>query len=258
MASATFLPAASLTVSLDDLVEALTELIEQFKSNRDLDDGIEYFTAENNKELANVFRSISRVAPSSASKPHPWPLLTKIEVCHQNDLLDAGLLLGDTPGIDDINRAVVDGTKRYIRKAGTVFVFTKFERGAINETLDANLMECISLGKMHDIRLIVTNVDGRKLKADERDELDADDLSMLEEAEALHAKLQAAEAKLLEERNNAKRSKDWALFGELDDQLEQLPIKIEVAAAKVAQTVVEINCKGFSNEVKDKLRKLAR
>ena len=223
-----------------DTIETLTGLIEQFKKNRKLRDGVECFTAESNKELAEVFRTVSRVAPSAARKPHPWPILIKIGVCHENDLLDAGLVIGDTPGIDDINQMVVQGTKHYLQKAGTVLVFTKFERGAINETLDANLLQCIGLGKTHDIRLIVTNIDGRKLKDEERGELDFADLAQLEEPEAVLKKLQMELAKVTEERDDAKRQRRWELFGELDDRLDQMPIKVEVAAAKVKQVRISV------------------
>lgn len=155
-------------------------------------------------------------------------------------------------------QAVVDGTRRYIKKAGTVLVFTKFQRGAINGTLDANLTECIALGKTQNIQLIVTNVDGRTLKPDEREELDGYDLSMLKDAEDLHMSLKAKEAKIIEEKDDARRSKKWEMYGELEDSLEEISIKIEVAAAKVSQTIVEIKCRGFEREVKDKLRKLDR
>lgn len=243
---------------LGPVIKEVTDLIEEFKDSRHLQDGTEYFAAESSRELANVFRTISRVPPSSAGKPHPWPILTKVEVRHENDLLDAGLVIGDTPGVDDINQAVVDGTKRYIKKAGTVLVFTKFERGAINETLDANLTECIALGKTHNIRLIVTNVDGRKLKPDEREELDQEDLLKLEEAEALLNKLETAATKMKEEGQKAMRTNQWALFGELHGKIEQTTLKIAVAAARVDQAIVQIKCRGFAKEVKDKLRKLDR
>lgn len=106
----------NIQTDLEDTIEDLTELIEEFKATRNLVDETEHFTAENDKELGNVFREISRVAHSSTGKPHPWPILTKIEVCHENDLLNAGLLIGDTPGIDDINQASTESIPHLMSK----------------------------------------------------------------------------------------------------------------------------------------------
>ena len=52
---------------LEDVVCDLTAFIEAFKDTRNLEDGVEYHTAETNEELAEVFKLVSR-APAIKDK----------------------------------------------------------------------------------------------------------------------------------------------------------------------------------------------
>ena len=241
---------------VDDTIEYLTKLIEDFKRTRKLQDNVEYHDAESNKELAEIFRRISRVSLLSAGQPHPWPILTKVGIRHDNMLLNAGITIGDTPGVDDINQSVVDATREYVKKAGIVLVFTKFERGAINEMLDSNLTECIALGKTHGIHLIVTNIDGRKVTDAEREELRDTDRAQLEEAEGLVRKLREEKKFLKQGSATARKNKDLEEWQEFEDRLSEIPIKIAIAEANVEQAMVEIKCRMMASQVKNKLRKL--
>ena len=248
---------STLETDADETIQHLTSLIEEFKSTRKLKDCVEYHDAENCKELGNIFKTVSRVPRGVPSSPYPWPILSKVGIHHENDLLNAGVVIGDTPGVDDNDQSMVQATKRYIKKAGTVLVFTKFDRGATSDVLDAHLTECIGLGKLNDVRLIVTNIDGKKIKEDKYDDLNWEDRNRLAEARNLTRQLKETEAKIHIDKLEARKERDWDRLDLLETQLDELPQKIAFAEAKEEQVAVDIKCReDFEKQVKGKLQKL--
>ena len=249
------------------MVKKLKDHIETFKKSRNLIDGVETYDAESIQELSNVFRLVSKVPKATGlrpAKPHPYPIITKIQIQQDNTLLNAGVILADTPGVTDSNQAVVDATSNYLRKAGTVLVFESFKRIADSETLDANLRECIRLGKIHDTHLVVTMIDnGQTIKAEDRVELAEEDRERLESAEQVVLKLKTEEkdlkqAKVATLNESISTSAGYEELRKLESALEKMPIKVALAEAKVGQVAIEIRTREVANELKGKLRKLER
>lgn len=244
-------------VEEEKVVKELTVLIEEFKASKNLVDCYEYYDAENVKELAEIFRKVSRV-PKTSSGPHPWPIISKIQIQQDNDLLNAGVVLGDTPGIGDSNQSVVDATSKYIRKAGTVLVFESFKRIAESETLDANLRNCIRLGKRDNTHLIVTMIDGQKMKPEDRDELSEADRRRLKAAEDVVEHLKEQGKSIKQNKSIALEAGDYEQLRKLERDIEDLPVKIAMAEARVNQVIIEIRTRDVANELRGKLRKLDR
>ncbi len=234
----------------DKTIDQLVYLISGVKESRKLEDGIEYYDAEDTKELADVFKQVSRVAGRSKSS-HPWPIIRKIDIYQDQALLNAGVVLADTPGIGDSNQAVVKATKDYNKRAGTILVFHNYKRIASNPTLDTNLKELILLGKMNGICLVVTGIDNlAKMNESEREELADDDKEALEQAELVLATLEA--------RCSAVQK---AVFGgdfKLMDEFRDLPKKVAAASSKVAQFVIQLKTQQIARELKDRLRRISR
>ena len=242
------------------VVKELKKLIEDFKKTRELEDDIEYYQAENDSELANIFRQVSRVPKHAgkAARPHPWPIIPKVQVQQDKDLLNAGLVLADTPGVTDTNRTVVDATTNYLKKAGTVLVFENIKRIDQSPTLDGNLRECIRLGKIRDTHLIVTNIDEiSKL------ELSQEDRDLLNSAEVFMAQLKAEEKTLKQDKaaaldqdnpTAAQREQERAI----NSCLEAMPVRIALTEAKIRQITIEIRNRDVLEELRGKFRDLDR
>ncbi|KAK3719647.1 hypothetical protein LTR37_004184 [Vermiconidia calcicola] len=240
----------------DEVVKELKGYIITFKKTRPLKDGIEYHEAENYKELADRFRLVSRppkVARGQTQKPH----LDK-------DLLNAGLELADTPGVNDSNQAVVDATTNQLRRSGTILVFASIKRIAENDSLDANLRECIRLGKMRDTFLIVTMIDNlQEMKDEDRADLSEDDRYALEKAEQTVSELMVRERTLKQNKAAAFKKSiatpvEFEELKKLEEDLDEMPQLIARAEASVKQVTIEIRTAEVAEELKGKFRKLER
>lgn len=242
---------------IDDVVEDLTDLIEAFKSTRNLQDNVEYRSAETHGELAEIFKLVSRApAATRSQKPHPWPLIVKVQILQDKDILNAGVVLADCPGITDTNRGVVDSTMNYLKQAGTILIFEKIERITENPALEANIRACLRLGKRSNIHLVVTKIDlKQRVKPEDRGDLLLRDRRMLEEAEGVVEELKRRKAMLTQNKANASGEEREAILTELH---EAMPKKLALAESRIDQVNIEIRNKDVAERLKGKIRQLER
>ncbi|KAK5137105.1 hypothetical protein LTR08_001114 [Meristemomyces frigidus] len=238
------------------VVELLHEYIEIFLKTRNINDGYESFTAETETELNDVFKKVSR--PSKARdgmrrQPSPWPLITKVQICQSNKLLNADVILADTAGVTDTNQTVVQNTQRYLKQASTVLIFSGHKRIEKDPLVDQHLRQCIQLGKINNLALVVTMIDTKELYKDtEKEDLPPAEKALLDQAEGRVAAAQAEEVKLIGERDEAS-DKD---FRAIQTRLNYLQSEIALAANAVKQIAVQIRCREIREKMKGRLGKL--
>ena len=239
--------------------EEILHHIQQFLEARNLRNNQEFYECIDERQLNDVFKKVSRPfrTRGNANKtPTPWPLVSKVRVRQDLDLLKSGLVLGDTPGINDTNLTVVENTTNYLKDADSILVFASIKRVSKDTALDQALRDCIVLGKMQSICLVITMIDSKEpFSSYERDGLDQSDLDALEAKEegiaAVNFQIRDVEALKRMETNNDR-------FRALDVQLEALARKVLVANAELKQLVVEIHCNAVRASLKDKLKKLTK
>ncbi|KAK5172650.1 uncharacterized protein LTR77_002770 [Saxophila tyrrhenica] len=204
--------------------------------------GTEYHPAHNVKELAAALRQVSRVATNADSRPHPWPIIKLVGIHTENALLDVGIVLADTPGVDDKNQTVVGATKNYLKIAGHVIVVEEFSRVNTKQTLNANLKEALQRVEPHNICLVITGIDKLgDMGETEREELADDDKEQIKQAE------EAVE--LLNTQVSAAQS---------TAELLHLQQKMALAENKVTQAVIAVRTRAAARELRDRLRKIER
>jgi hypothetical protein len=239
------------------VIADLNKRIRKFKASRELEDDVETLTAENNKELLEIYKSVSRGSDSKRNrKPHPWPIVLDVKVHLDHRLLNSGVVIADTPGMNDTNSAVVDATTTYIENAGTVLVFENFKRIKQSKTLTANLRKLIELKKTQNIYLIVTGIDvATELKDVERDDFEEEEMKTLEQAEAAVGDLERHKTDLRQRRRVLEAE------GKADDissQLEKMPDRIALAEAKVSQLIIQHKTRMAESQLKGMLRSVGR
>jgi hypothetical protein len=168
---------------VDEIVKELLEFVLASPNFETVQDSKQEFSAQNEDELNGVFQKISppaRLGDDGPREPSLWPLICKIVVHQDVDLLNAGIVLADLPGVVDTNRTVVQTTKSYLKHPGTIFVFAEASRISTNAELEPSLTECIALGKMDVMYLIVTKTDQKsRLKDIEKRSLSEEDKKSL-------------------------------------------------------------------------------
>ena len=245
----------------DPIQETTTELLDSVLDclhRKDLIESIESFTAETEAELNTLFSRISGPSVSTSEDgrrtPALWPLILDVTVHQDRDLLKAGVVLADMPGITDTDRSIVQASKSYLKRAGTILVFAHPSRIVQNPELEANLRECIGLGKIANIRLLVTAIDQKSLfKDSEKAKLSPDDQGALREAEESVQKIKADVKAVAKEKVIAK---DIDQFRALDERLQSLELEEILAGRRVKQTSVEIRNRMIERDMRGKLRDL--
>lgn len=243
-----------------DVAQELSSLVDKLLDAQDIKaNGMtKEYPAEHESELTNIFQKISG-PPSFASgggkKSSLWPLIIKVEVHHDKDMLNAGVVLGDAPGVTDTNRTVVQNTKSYLKNAGTILVFATPSRIEKNPELEANLRACIRLGKMHQTYLVITMIDNKTtIKDAERPNFPQEDQDALEDAELYVERIkQDSERTTLAK----KRANDLEEFKMLDDHQRELEVLEKLASMKVKQTAIEIRNRLILRSLKNKFRELS-
>ncbi|KAK3672888.1 hypothetical protein LTR78_007241 [Recurvomyces mirabilis] len=152
------------------------------------------FPAQDDAILLKLYqrltKSMAEVTATFASR-HPWPLVQKITVRKQADVLQAGIILADLPGIVDRAISVVRSAMDYLKHASFGLVFTKALRADADDVLDDNLRACIALDLINLVYLVVTKIgELSPFSAAEWPRLEPADLARLEGAEALRESLQ--------------------------------------------------------------------
>ena len=118
----------------EDIMGRIVDLMDE----RDLCDEQETYECVDERELNQVFKKISRPVRSRGNKnktPSPWPLVSKVKVRQDLDLLRSGLVLADTPGINDTNLTVVENTTNYLKDADSILIFASIKRISDNKAL---------------------------------------------------------------------------------------------------------------------------
>jgi hypothetical protein len=208
-------------------------------------------------ELYALFKRLSRPSKiRGQNQPSPWPILQKIVIHRSVPILDAGVVLADTPGVNDTNLTVVSNTKRYLSNAGTILVFLSYDRIQQNPELNHLLSECIALGKMHRVRLVVTKIDNMKeLTDDDKSELGEIEKGVVDAADNA-VRLIIANVKETEAAKREAKNRDNDRFAELDDKLTQLLIQKARAIAIQRQVGIEIQCQAIKTVLASRLKEL--
>jgi GTPase Era involved in 16S rRNA processing len=245
----------------DHVKQEVYKCIINVKQSRNLDQGIEYFEAQNAKELAEVFRQVSGVAKSANTRSkasHPWPIIRKVEVRLDHALLDAGLVIADTPGITDSNQVVVNTTTNYIKMAGTILLFESIKRLSHSATLDSNLRELIRLGKVRETIIVVTGIDHLTVADENREELSGLHRDALEEAEVMVIDLKKKEKETQDAlfSSSMQSTAGTPEFQKLMKDFQDMPKNVALAEARLSQVMMEIKIALALADLDDKLKKL--
>ncbi|KAK4580321.1 hypothetical protein LTR86_000524 [Recurvomyces mirabilis] len=240
----------------DSIAADLMEMISSFLKTRSLQDGREIHAAQDENSLAKTVKDIARPSKGrSGSGVSPWPLVEKIEIRLEHKLLGKGVIIADLAGISDTSATVVESTRKYISNAGAIYVFATHKRIESDAVLDAQLRECVGLGKSGDVVLVVTHIDSHPIYAEaERDDLPASDLSLLKKAELKLRNLQAEDKQLQREKKKASGSRK----SEINDRLDTLQEDLASAKARVRQVCIEIRCRQIKTEMSSRLQRLER
>lgn len=229
--------------------------VEEFLESREhYHNGEERYDLNSQSALQDIFKRVCR--PPRARGPKvkegaPWPIIRKV-VVHQNiQVLNAGVVLADTPGFNDLNLAVVRNTTRYLKNAGTILIFLTYRRIDQNSPLDQLLRECMALGKTNQIRLVVTLID--EMNPLDSEDLDAEERACLERAETKHKRV-LSDIKETEAAKKQAKGIDSDRFVEMDSRLEKLQLLKVKAAAAVKQTTIEIRCRDMQNTLKGRIQ----
>lgn len=243
-----------------DVVDELMNYVHDFLEQRDLKENHEIFTAENEAELNEIFKLVSRPSRSKSGsdrgpQPSPWPLITKVQIRYDNHLLNTGVVLADTAGVTDSNTSVVSNTMQYIKRAGTVLIFASHKRIDKDPQVDRHLRECIQQGKMRNLILVVTQIDNKQVyKGMEKEDLPLAERALLDQAESHITALKVEETNLAK----AKKGASDQEFRTIQDRLEQLELQKAAAQTALAQLSVEIRCRDIKEKLTGRLRKLEK
>lgn len=188
----------------------------------------------------------------------------KIQIRLHNELLNSGLVIGDTPGMTDGNQDVVNATTNYLDRASVVLLVEEKKRLTANKTLDQNLRECLWRGKQGDnIRLVLTAIDKTesKISNSKRSELSREDIRALNDAEAIVSQLESRASDLAREKNDLMMTQgtvDFNEFRRIEKELSDMPIRLKHAQAHVKQVAIAISIRETELDVKEKLRNFGR
>lgn len=232
-------------------------MIGAFVEGLDVIKGCSMITAQTNIELDEGLRRFSRPSKSidGETRPSPWPLISKAEIYLDQPVVNAGVVLGDTPGVSDSNQSVVEAARRYVNGAGLVPIFAPVKRILGDDGLDSTIVECARLGNVHNIYLVCTMIDQKSaISAIDRQDLATSDLALLEAAERNVAKLETdiKHARIKQEKAND------AEYRAISNQLEELHRQKAAATAGIDQIAVEIRNRDLATKLAPKLRQLTR
>ncbi|KXT13068.1 hypothetical protein AC579_4911 [Pseudocercospora musae] len=127
-------------------------------ADRVVENEIEVVGASSISRLKEIYEGLSR-PPKSLAGRHPWPLIRRLQVHLDNDFLNLGVTVADTPGLDDTNQTVVDATENYVHRAGTVLGVAPISRCAQSSDIRDHLRLANSAGKMRSTQLVLTKID---------------------------------------------------------------------------------------------------
>ncbi|SMY21615.1 unnamed protein product [Zymoseptoria tritici ST99CH_1A5] len=244
----------------DEVCGDLIDLVHQFLELRDAcDDEKEVYDIQDENELHRILKQVSRpTRVQGQQRPSPWPLLQKVVVHQAVPILTAGVVIADTPGFNDQNLIVAGNTTRYLKQAGTILIFLSYKRIQQNSPLDHLIRVCISLGKMYNIRLVITMIDDMKPHTeDEKDDLEVDEKARLDKAEAA-LRLLVIEIKENEVAKRAARGRDNNKFAQLDDELAKLAIRKKQAEVSQRQTSTDIRCRALHRSLVSRIKNIEK
>ncbi|EME48066.1 hypothetical protein DOTSEDRAFT_21779 [Dothistroma septosporum NZE10] len=149
----------------EEVERIILEHIHQFTSSRGIMEAqLEVHHADDVFELGEVFKLLS--TPADA------------------DELDTGIVIADTPDIEDMNRYVAANTERYLKHtADLILLIAQYLR--LENNVEPLLEKCLQVGKISSTQLVV-------IKMDQKDLLKKPEIEKLEEL--LKQKYMAVEA----------------------------------------------------------------
>ena len=130
------------------------------------------------KKAANDFRRSLKKYTSSGSPLHC--LVDSIDITAPADILDQGVLLIDTPGLDDTERFRVSLTERVVAGVDAVLFLTK-SGGSYGQSEKDFLLSLLRKGTVKQLIVVVTQIDetyGKVLKEAEDNDEDPEPISV--------------------------------------------------------------------------------
>lgn len=242
-------------------VEEMQDLVEEVRSTECGDQRRIAHQASNHAELIKVFKIYSRPAQIANSRnevlrPSLWPIIDKLSIHQDLDLLNSGVTMADAPGIGDTNYTVLGNTLRCLSNASTILVFAGMKRCVTGKDIDQCLQKCIALGKENDTYLVITSIDDKKPFTEmELEDLDVKFANQFREAQS---KIEDLGTSIQDTTAQKKAAGELARYKALDEQLAAYEQGLVDAKARLKKLTVQINCENFQLKFQDKLRELSK
>ncbi|KXS94894.1 hypothetical protein AC578_1669 [Pseudocercospora eumusae] len=247
--------------TLVETVDKLMGLTSAYMDGRGVENEIEMVGASSVAQLKDIYEGLSR-PPKSLNGRHPWPLIRSLQVHLDNDFLNQGVTVTDTPGLDDTNQTVVDATKNYIHRAGTVLIVAPNSRCAQSSDIRDHLRLANSAGKMRNTQLVLTKIDVQG-GATNNVNLPAASRDAIRKTEEAIRQIQQRKETLVEEKNRIYAldnidAKQKDKLRTIDQELEAIPGDLEQETNILYQHQVLGRNANTREDMRGKLREITR
>ncbi|KAF7186064.1 hypothetical protein HII31_12591 [Pseudocercospora fuligena] len=234
----------------DDIVKELTDLVKDAirQDDRSLPE-VRHFDLTSVASLQSTLKVIGRPSYKGAqrSSPSNWAFLRVIRIRAKTDVLRAGLVVADTPGVGDKNTHVVAQAEFYMKYAGPIMIVNEYDRSADATPIQDLLRRIIRLGKTHDVLLVVPKIDQQPDYAEEdMEELEEDQIKRLKQADAIIEEISQAIATTDQELHSAGAIED---VQRLHQAVQKLQNDLAVAKHARRQAHVLVRCEYIKAEM---------
>ncbi|KXT05922.1 hypothetical protein AC578_377 [Pseudocercospora eumusae] len=234
------------TEIVDELIDLVRDAIRQ--DDRTLPE-VRHHDLTSVASLQSTLKLIGRPSYKGAqrSAPSNWAFLRVIRIRAKTDVLRAGLVVADTPGVGDKNTHVVAQAELYMKYAGPIMIVNEYDRSADATHIQDLLRRIIRLGKMHDVLLVVPKIDQQPDYAEEDlEELEEDQINRLKQADADIDKISRAMAATDEELHSATDVQD---VQRLHQKVRQCQKDLDEAKRARRQAHVLVRCEYIKAEM---------
>ena len=188
-----------------DMLSGLKGLVQAYMNTLDRQNGA---TTVEGATMAEVNRKLKRYkgpvksSTDTTSQASPWPLVNKITTHLNARILSEGAVLMDLPGTSDVDKNRVRNTREYVEDCGTTVIAHPIIRAKTQDSVWANMVDCIRAGKQSSLIFVCTKTDDfnhqRDREIPEKDRIVFENLQSVvnridEEIEEIEDRLQEAE-----------------------------------------------------------------
>ncbi|EME85768.1 uncharacterized protein MYCFIDRAFT_171648 [Pseudocercospora fijiensis CIRAD86] len=233
-----------------DIINELTDLVKD--AIRQDDRALPQVRRYNLTSVASLQSTLKLIGRPSykgtqRSAPSNWPFLRVIRIRAKTDVLRAGLVVADTPGVGDKNAHVVAQAEFYMKYAGPIMIVNEYDRSADGTNIQDLLRRIIRLGKMHDVLLVVPKIDQQPDYAEEdMEELEEDQIQRLKQADATIEEVSRAMAATDEELHSTTDVQD---VQRLHQAVRKLQKDLDEAKRARRQAHVLVRCEYIKAEM---------